>query len=160
MFGFIKKSKLRKMEKQSKQSLSLVWNTLKEWELQSGMEGDNIQHQIVDGIKVPKGILEIFDKYCDTQDMTGRGYAPSFGCVQEENHYEVFFFPLFIVCSTKYGEGQLGYYIFARKDRDQTVSKLNLAFLESVSFGNPQELVFGLRKCMFNSRLASRANFK
>lgn len=120
----------------------------------------NIQHHIVDGFKVPKGILEIFDKYCDTQDMQGRGYAHSFRCVQEEDHFEVFFFPLFIVFSTRYGDGQPVYYIFARKERDQTVSKLNLAFLESVSFGNPQELVFGLRKCMFNSRLASKANFK
>jgi hypothetical protein len=152
MFNFFKKRNEKKLKNQSEQALSSVWGTLREWELQSGMEKDNIPHQIVDGLSEPKPVLEVFEEYCDTQDITGRGYSPSITGRQDGNDYEAYFFPIFVVLSMRLASGDLGYYIFARKDRNHLTSKMDVAFLEMVSLANPKEVIFGLRKCMIHSR--------
>jgi hypothetical protein len=152
MFNFFKKKNEQKLKNQSEQALSSIWERLCEWELQSGMEKDNIPHQLVEGLKEPKTVLEVFEEYCDTEDIAGRGYAPSVAGSLDGDDYEAYFFPIFIVLSMKLDSGDLGYYIFARKDRNHVTSKIDSAFLEMVSLGNPQEVIFGLRKCMVNSR--------
>jgi hypothetical protein len=153
MFNLFKKRNKEKLKSQSKQALKSVWEVLSEWELQSGMEKDNIPHQILDGLNKPKSVLEVFNEYCNTQDVIGRGYAPSIAEGQDGGDYEAYFFPLFIVLSMRLASDDLGYYVLSRKDKNHIASKMDVAFLEMASLANPQEVMFGLRKCMINTQL-------
>ncbi|OFA30468.1 hypothetical protein BAE46_10890 [Glaciecola punicea] len=156
MFNFFKSRRDKKIKKQSEYALKEIWGILCDWELQSGMENENIPQQLIDGSHQPKTVLEVFDEYCDTQDFAGRGFAPSVSANQDDTSFEAYFFPLFIVMSMTLSRDKAGYYVFSRKDKDQANSKLNTVFLEMISLANPEEVIFGIRKCMINTK--RRAN--